>query len=432
VKPRTAQLLRLAWLGLLLANPDARAHTTPGSSLFLDFRRDGVQAELILPLEELQFAFGQPLLSAPDQILTQYETPLRAYLAEHLRAETISGQPWTVTVQELQTQLTTPPFGLVARVWLQPPADASPRQFNLHSSVINHEVMSHYTTVAVRHDWETAVFSGQPEPAGQILATQNTLRIDRTNGRWSRGFHSVVRLGMHHIAAGMDHLLFVLVILLPAPLLVEQRRWTKFGGLRRSCLQLLKIVSAFTVGHSFTLLVGATGWLRLPAQPVEVLIAVSILVSALHAIRPWFHGREAVIAAGFGLVHGLAFAESLIGYGFSAWDLAATVLGFNLGIELMQLFVVAITLPWLILLARTDVYPVVRILGAGFGAIAAGGWIVERTLAWPNPIGTLADGLGQHPVIAIGVLAAASLVATGWQALKTQPVPASPTPDASA
>jgi hypothetical protein len=152
----------------------------------------------------------------------------------------------------------------------------------------------------------------------------------------------------------------------------------------------------------------------------------------LHAIRPWFHGREAVIASAFGLVHGLAFAESLIGYGFSAWDLAATVLGFNLGIELMQLFVVAITLPWLILLARTEVYPAVRILGAGFGAIAAGGWIVERTLDWPNPIGPLADGLGQHPVITIAVLAGASIAATGWQALKTRPATAGAPPDATA
>jgi len=57
-------------------------------------------------------------------------------------------------------------------------------------------------------------------------------------------------------------------------------------------MRLLKITAAFTAGHSITLLVGALGWLRLPVQPVEILIAVSILISAIHAIHPIFPGKE--------------------------------------------------------------------------------------------------------------------------------------------
>jgi HupE / UreJ protein len=93
----------------------------------------------------------------------------------------------------------------------------------------------------------------------------------------------------------------------------------------------LRIVTAFTLGHSLTLLAGALGWLRLPGQPVEILIAVSILVSAAHAQRPLFPGREAQVAAGFGLVHilvhGLAFTGTLAGLHLSAGPLALSILG---------------------------------------------------------------------------------------------------------
>jgi len=76
-----------------------------------------------------------------------------------------------------------------------------------------------------------------------------------------------------------------------------------------------------------------------------VLIAVSILVSAVHALRPLFPGREARIAAFFGLIHGLAFASTLGELGLGRWERLAGILAFNLGIETMQLVVVAATLP---------------------------------------------------------------------------------------
>lgn len=401
----------------------AFGHNAPGSTVLLDFHRDGVLAELTLPLEELQVSFKQPLLAETNVLLASYETALSSYLVAHIQPESASGKRWTVTVQKLATQLEKPPFDLIAQVWMQPPAGESPRQFTFNYSVINHEVMNHNAFVAVRNDWDTAVFSGKPEPLGNILFTITSLKVDRTQGNWWQGFRSVLSVGTHHIAEGTDHLLFLLVLLLPAPLLVQGRRWRGFVGVRNSMVQLLKIVSAFTIGHSVTLLVGALGWLRLPGPLVETLIAVSIFVSALHAIRPWFAGREMYIAAGFGLIHGLAFAGSIAEYGFSPWYLAATILGFNLGIELMQLVVVAVTIPWLILLARTSYYAPVRVVGAGFGAIASLGWIAERGLAVPNPVGPLVNGLAQHPLVLVGGLAALATIATVWQAWRQ---PASP------
>ncbi len=170
------------------------------------------------------------------------------------------------------------------------------------------------------------------------------------------GVPSMFRLGMRHIAEGTDHLLFLIALLLPAPLLAVRSRWAGAGSIRRSLVQIMRVVTAFTTGHSATLALGAWGLVSLPSRVVEVLIAFSILASAIHALRPVFPGREPAIAAGFGLVHGLAFATTLQNLGVGPWQRIASILGFNLGIETMQLIVVGAILPSLIILSRTPAY----------------------------------------------------------------------------
>lgn len=419
-------LVQKLWLAVLLAalsGTPLRAHNSPSSAVMLDFYRDHVGAELTLPLAELELSFKQPLLADPAAAFAKNQSALKAYVKAHVNPETQEGRVWSIRVQSLELQTNQQPFDLIAKVWMQPPPGATLRKFIFNYSVINHEVMSHNAYVSVRNDWDTAVFSGNPEPVGDIHFTITSLTIDRSRGNWWQGFHSVFTLGVRHIAEGTDHLLFLLVLLLPAPLLVVGRRWGSFGGLKRSLLQLLKIVSAFTLGHSLTLAVGAIGLVHWPEAPIEVFIAVSIFISAVHALRPWFAGREVFIAAGFGLIHGLAFASSLSEFNFSAWSLVSTVLAFNLGIEMMQLAVVAAVIPSLILLSRTPFYPIARIAGASFGAVASLGWVLERTFGWNLRVDSVVNVLAQHGFWLAGPLAVFSLLATGWQWMKLRAQP---------
>jgi hypothetical protein len=218
---------------------------------------------------------------------------------------------------------------------------------------------------------------------------------------WLNGVQvlSLFRLGMRHIADGTDHLLFLLVLLLPAPLLVTRSRWGAPIGARPSLLRILGIVTAFTLGHSITLGLAAFGVITVPSRPVEVLIAVSILVSAVHAFRPLFPGREAVIAAFFGLIHGLAFAATLDRLGLSRWERVAGVLAFNLGIETMQMLVVAATLPSLLMMSRTRAYPVLRIGGAIFAGTASAGWIIERVFGVNANVDILMNAFARHSLL---------------------------------
>ena len=383
-------LMMLSLIMILNASP-ALAHEQPVTLVMLDVAPDRVAMTLHVPLNELELAFGNQVSVSPETTLSRWQPQFQEYLLSHIHPVT-QGQSWTVTVLDMQVQKAeqtqSGPFQeIVVRLALTPPSGVSTRRFTLNYDLIMHQVVTHKALVSLRHDWERG--QAASEEVGVIRVNTETAKIEPfeinlERGSWWAGFIGMVLLGIQHIKEGSDHLLFLLALLLPATLLVNGRRWGGFGGSRYSLVRLLKIVTAFTLGHSVTLLIGALGWLRLPQQPVEVLIAFSILVSALHAIRPLFPGKEIYVASGFGLVHGLAFATVLADLHLSAGPMALSILGFNLGIELMQLFVIAVTIPWLVLLSMTPLYVWVRGGSALFAAAAALGWMANRLTGRAN------------------------------------------------
>lgn len=381
--------------------------------MLLDVHEHVVQAEVQIPLAELGLALKTDLPETTAG-LSRYSEQLESYLPQHIQPLTPDGQPWTVQVDSLRVEeaeqtAAAPLQELVAQLTFTPPAGASTRVFSLHYDAVIHQVVTHTALVSVRQDWAGGVTAEHPAEVGVIRfspvdSTVPPLNVDRSGASVWGGFVSMVKLGVSHIAAGTDHLLFLLTLLLPASLLVTAGRWGQFKGTRRSLLSILKIVSAFTVGHSLTLILGTLFRLELPAQPIEVLIALSIFVSAVHALRPIFPRREMLIAGAFGLVHGMAFSFTLAELNLSAPQMALTLLGFNLGIEAMQLFIIAVTMPWLILLARTPVYTPVRVIGGSVAALAATGWFAER-LGYANPLSVFANGLGAYGLWGIAGLA---------------------------
>ena len=225
------------------------------------------------------------------------------------------------------------------------------------------------------------------------------------------GFEGAFRLGLRHIAEGTDHILFLLTLLLPAPLLALGGRWRGSASVRKSVMHILGIVSAFTLGHSLTLALSAFHLVDVPSRPVEVLIAVSILVSAIHALRPIFPGKEAAIAGFFGLIHGLAFASALNELGVTGWYRLVSLLGFNLGIEAMQLIVVLATLPSLLLLSRTRCYAPLRMTGGCIAACAAIVWIFERVADRTTEFAAVIEKFAKHGVAMAATLFVCSALA---------------------
>ena len=175
-------------------------------------------------------------------------------------------------------------------------------------------------------------WSGGGVVQGLLNGTQPVYRIPEQAGR-ARISWDYVRLGVGHILGGVDHLLFVLGLLL----LVDTLR------------RLVWTVTAFTLGHSVTLALATLGLLRYPVALVEFLIAFSILVVAVELTRErtdrhWLRGKPWLVAAGFGLLHGMGFAGALREVGLPGNEIPLALLAFNIGIELGQLAFIAVVL----------------------------------------------------------------------------------------
>ena len=202
-----------------------------------------------------------------------------------------------------------------------------------------------------------------------LLASDPWLVVPAAEGVWEalRGY---VALGVQHILGGPDHLLFVFGLVL-------------LGGAFR---RVAAIVTAFTLGHSLTLAAAVLGLVALPAPPIEAAIAASVFVLAVELARDpgqpsLLRRRPWMMAALFGLLHGLGFAAALTEAGLPSASIPAALLGFNAGIELGQvLFVAAV-------LVLGGVLATVRVPGWArwvpvytMGSLSAF-WFLQRTLA---------------------------------------------------
>lgn len=183
--------------------------------------------------------------------------------------------------------------------------------------------------------------------------------------------------GVHHILEGYDHLAFVALLLLPIAL--ARRGRGDRAGARAVVIEILRVVTAFTAAHSLTLALAASGQVAIPTRFVELGIAASVLIAAVLNIVPKAPRIGAKLAFAFGLLHGFGFASALGELPRGGGSLLAPLGGFNLGVELGQLAVVAVLLPLLLIAARSMAARIaVNALGsAACGALAIF-WIAER------------------------------------------------------
>jgi hypothetical protein len=203
--------------------------------------------------------------------------------------------------------------------------------------------------------------------------------IDFTpTGGWLR-LLAFATTGVQHVWSGMDHLLFLLSLLLPAVLLRVGRQWLPRAGLRPAFIEVCKVVTAFTLAHSITLSLATLGVVRLPARLTESAIALSVTVAALNNVRPWQRVRLWQVAFGFGLIHGLGFASVLSDLGLGSGATAMALIGFNLGVEAGQLGIVAVFLPLAFWLRDTQLYRRGLLTGGSLVIAMLGlSWLAER------------------------------------------------------
>ncbi|MEX5214776.1 MAG: HupE/UreJ family protein [Nitrospiraceae bacterium] len=192
-------------------------------------------------------------------------------------------------------------------------------------------------------------------------------------------FLSYAHEGVHHIWSGIDHLLFLMALLLPSVLRRRDGVWEAVPAFRPALIQTAAVVTAFTVAHSITLTLAALDLVRLPARLVESAIAASVVLAALNNILPLVSERRWAVALGFGLLHGFGFAGALADLGLPPNATVAALAGFNLGVEAGQLLIVVLFLPIAYGFRRVRIYQC-GVVAAGSCAIAALAlcWLIER------------------------------------------------------
>jgi len=188
-----------------------------------------------------------------------------------------------------------------------------------------------------------------------------------------------VREGVWHIWIGFDHILFLVSLLLPSVFLFQDKTWIPAPRFRDTFWDVFRVATSFTVAHSITLSLAALSVIALPSRLVESTIAFSVVLAALNNLWPLVHGRRWLVAFGFGLIHGFGFASVLADLGLPRDVLLLALVGFNVGVELGQLAIIAVFLPAAYAMRGSWAYRrLVFVGGSAAIALVAAIWLVER------------------------------------------------------
>jgi hydrogenase/urease accessory protein HupE len=353
------RLLRIPAALILFAFAGARpatAHPAPFSYIDVRISPAALTGTLVLHDFDVAHELG---LSSPDPLLNDATLAL---LAPRVRELVLSRVAMTADGREVRWEIAgaraLPERSGIEIAWRVPLAAPAGR-LTIRAALFPYDP-NHQTFVNVYE--------------GDVLTRQDVLNAARPSSEYFAGgrrgafavFKAFTAAGVHHIAIGPDHILFIVGLLL-------------LGG---SVLRLLGIVSAFTVGHSITLSLAALNVLAPPARVIEPAIALSIVyVGADNLLSsPGARDVRAWIALFFGLVHGFGFASVLREIGLPPRALGISLFSFNLGVEIGQAIIVVVVTALLAVLRSRNpkLARKVVVVGSTLVVVAGAYWFVQR------------------------------------------------------
>jgi hydrogenase/urease accessory protein HupE len=352
----TARLVAAVAIALSLHAARLAAHPAPFSYLDVHLGPNGLGGRLVVHTIDVahELGLGSPALLIDASLVAQHTTGIATLLAPRVRF-TADGVvlPWSVTSAR-------PLAGQDAvEIGWEAPAARTPGQLSLDMHVFPYDP-NHQTFVNVYEDG--------------ALVRQEVFNSERTGAVFysgtRQGLLAVVKAftasGVHHIAIGPDHILFIVGLLL-------------LGG---SLPKLLAIVTAFTLGHSVTLALATLNIVDPPSRLVEPAIALSIVYIGADNLLVGTSGRDvrAWVALAFGLVHGFGFASVLRETGLPDRALGLSLFSFNLGVEIGQALIVIVVASALAIVRRRNALVARHVVTAGSITVMLAGafWFFER------------------------------------------------------
>lgn len=410
-------------LGLLFvlfgASPSA-AHTGDQSYLYVDVTETSLSGRVELPFGDLEQVLGLELDGSEEEILAELQTsqPIIAdYLADHMVFGP-EGTAWPITFGEMSLFESDEVEDSLDYALIQYEVAAGqdiPRAFDVTFDPFLDEIDGRDHLMLIQNDWRAGVFDNGNEVLLTFDGGSRTLTADLGDASQLNNLWSSIKLGIQHIETGPDHILFVLVLLLPS-VLVWKGGWKPTDTFGSALWRILKIVTMFTIAHSITFSLAGLGILPLPSpRIVESIIALSIAAAALHNIRPLAANQEWLISFAFGLFHGMGFASLVSELDVSRGTQLISLLGRNIGIEIGQAIVVLVLFPALFLLRRLVAYRPLFVGVSILLSLIAVGWAIERAFEVDLSVDTLVDPVFVYPrifvLVALFTAAAAALYA---------------------
>lgn len=361
--------LRAYLLAALIMPIQCFGHSLSDSYLELNFNGQDVSGHLQIAIQDLELAIGLDS-NADAQVswreLQSKEEKLHAYAKSNLllkRADIACTYNFGTT---MLNDLNAGMFAYLPITGQCASTGVTTVQYNL------------LFNIDASHRGIATVYEGDRLHSYLFSPQQRSVTLAQRSASLFSHMKNFVVEGIWHIWIGLDHILFLVALLLP---IVLGRKETQslnrdYSGM---LTEILKVVTAFTAAHSITLILASLNIVSLPSRLVESLIALSVAISGLNIIVPLFRGRHWQIAFGFGLIHGFGFAGVLSDLSLPAAQYISGLISFNIGVELGQLLIVLVLVPLLLALGAPKSIRLATRAFAGvsitvFGAI----WVAER------------------------------------------------------
>lgn len=358
---------------LLLAGGVAQAHKPSDSYLVIKAESGRIEGQWDIALRDLEYAIGLDADGNGEITWGELQARQAAVAAYALARLQIHAGDRACALQATEQLVDEHSDGTYAVIrfagWDCPPSGRLMIRYGLFFDLDpTHRGLARIVASEVT---QTAVFAPERPQQSFDLVTPSMLNQ----------VFAYVREGVWHIWIGFDHVLFLLSLLLPAVWLRVGGRWQPSPHFSPVFWEVFRVVTAFTIAHSITLSLAALELVSLPSRLVESVIAASVVLAALNNLFPVVREKRWAMAFGFGLIHGFGFASVLTDLGLPSGSLLSALFGFNLGVELGQLAIVAVFLPLAYAMRKSWFYArVVFVGGSVLVAVLAAAWLLERAL----------------------------------------------------
>lgn len=389
-------LLFFITLMLFLVPITSQAHKMEQSLIYLRIYEElGIEGRFEIHVNELKEIFGIDFgLHPKTEKIEPYAKEIQTYLLKHSAFSSELGTHKIMFTGEIsELWLTTGNF--VNFHFKLENSQILPEDLTVTYSAFIDENPEHTNLLGMEYNWKAGLINNEAIISLFFTKGETTQTLSLTDRSVWKGFIGMIKQGVWHIWIGLDHILFLLALILPSvvrrkkPVLVEggvkstKQKYDIWGWepvlkFKPAFIYILKIVTFFTLAHTITLSLASLNIINLPSRWVESIIAFSIGLAAYHNIRPIFKGKDWVIAFVFGLFHGFGFASVMADLGFKGEFLTWSLLGFNLGVEIGQVIIIMAIFPILFFMRKLKIYPKFLVWLSVALIVISLYWLVER------------------------------------------------------